>query len=35
MMKRAENVVRLPLVPLDAKHEGTLRTALVSAGALS
>jgi 4-hydroxy-tetrahydrodipicolinate synthase len=35
MMKRAENVVRLPLVPLDGKHEGTLRAALVAAGALA
>lgn len=35
MLGRMENTVRLPLVPLDAKHEGVLRAALRSAGALS
>jgi 4-hydroxy-tetrahydrodipicolinate synthase len=35
MMGKIENVVRLPLVPLDAKHEAVLRAALVAAGALS
>ncbi|HEX8848909.1 MAG TPA: 4-hydroxy-tetrahydrodipicolinate synthase [Gemmatimonadaceae bacterium] len=33
MLGRMENVVRLPLVPLDPKHEGALRSALTAAGA--
>ena len=32
MMGMIENVVRLPLVPLDAKHEALLRAALVAVG---
>jgi 4-hydroxy-tetrahydrodipicolinate synthase len=35
MMKRAQNVVRLPLVPLSDAHVPTVRSALVAAGALS
>jgi 4-hydroxy-tetrahydrodipicolinate synthase len=33
-MGRIRNVLRLPLVPLDQRHAGTLRAALVAAGAL-
>ncbi|HEX2718244.1 MAG TPA: 4-hydroxy-tetrahydrodipicolinate synthase [Gemmatimonadaceae bacterium] len=33
MLGRMENVLRLPLVPMDAKHEPTLRAALEQAGA--
>jgi 4-hydroxy-tetrahydrodipicolinate synthase len=33
MMRKIENVLRLPLVPLDEKHAGTIRSALTSAGA--
>lgn len=35
MMQRCENVLRLPLVPLADAHQGTLRTALQHAGALT
>ena len=35
MLGKMENVVRLPLVTLDTKLEGTLRSALKAAGALS
>jgi 4-hydroxy-tetrahydrodipicolinate synthase len=35
MMGRAKNVLRLPLVPLADAHAATVRSALVSAGALS
>ena len=35
MLGKMENVLRLPLVPLDAKHEPALRAALRSAEALS
>jgi 4-hydroxy-tetrahydrodipicolinate synthase len=35
MMGRAKNHLRLPLVPLDAKHEAKLRASLVEAGALA
>jgi 4-hydroxy-tetrahydrodipicolinate synthase len=35
MQGRIRNVLRLPLVPLDAKHEAVLRDSLVKAGALS
>jgi len=35
MMGKIQNVLRLPLVPLDAKHEPAVRAALVHAGALS
>jgi 4-hydroxy-tetrahydrodipicolinate synthase len=34
MLGKMENNLRLPLVPLDAKHEGAVRDALKSAGAL-
>jgi 4-hydroxy-tetrahydrodipicolinate synthase len=34
MMGKMQNVVRLPLVPMDARHEAALRTALQDAGAL-
>ena len=34
-MGKLENVLRLPLVPLDAKHDGLLRAALQAAGALA
>lgn len=34
MMGRIQNVLRLPLVPMDPKHEPALRAALVAAGAL-
>ncbi len=34
MMGRLENVLRLPLVPLDARHDAAVRAALVHAGAL-
>jgi 4-hydroxy-tetrahydrodipicolinate synthase len=34
LMGRIENVLRLPLVPLDARHEGTVREALWTCGAL-
>jgi 4-hydroxy-tetrahydrodipicolinate synthase len=34
LMGRCENVLRLPLVPLDEKHTPRLRAALVAAGAL-
>jgi 4-hydroxy-tetrahydrodipicolinate synthase len=34
LMGKIENVLRLPLVPLDAKHEAVLRAALDAAGAL-
>lgn len=35
MEGRIENVLRLPLVPLDPQHEATVRQSLVDAGALS
>ena len=35
MMGRIKNVLRLPLVPLSDAHEGTVRSALQTAGALS
>ena len=35
MLGRAENFLRLPLVPMDAKHESLVRDALKHAGALS
>jgi 4-hydroxy-tetrahydrodipicolinate synthase len=35
MMGRAKNQLRLPLVPMDAKHEAKLRASLVEAGALA
>jgi 4-hydroxy-tetrahydrodipicolinate synthase len=35
MMGRIENVLRLPLVPLETKHEGVVREALTAAGAMS
>jgi 4-hydroxy-tetrahydrodipicolinate synthase len=35
MMGRIENVLRLPLVPLAEQHEGTVRSALKAAGALT
>lgn len=35
MMQRLENVLRLPLVPMDARHDARLRAALVTAGALA
>ena len=35
MMGKMLNVVRLPLVPLATKHEGTVRSALASLGALT
>lgn len=35
MMGRITNVLRLPLVPLEAKHEARLRASLVAAGALA
>ncbi len=34
MMGRIENMLRLPLVPLDSKYEAKLRASLVEAGAL-
>jgi 4-hydroxy-tetrahydrodipicolinate synthase len=34
MLGRARNVLRLPLVPLEARHEALLRESLVRAGAL-
>jgi len=34
MMGRIQNVLRLPLVPLDAKHDAAVRAALEHAGAL-
>jgi 4-hydroxy-tetrahydrodipicolinate synthase len=34
MLGKMENVLRLPLVPLLEKHEPTIRSALVSIGAL-
>ncbi|HEY0970582.1 MAG TPA: 4-hydroxy-tetrahydrodipicolinate synthase [Gemmatimonadales bacterium] len=34
MMGRIENVLRLPLLPLDRRHESALRAALETAGAL-
>jgi 4-hydroxy-tetrahydrodipicolinate synthase len=34
LMGRIRDVVRLPLVPLDTRHEGTIRAALERAGAL-
>ena len=34
MLGKMENNLRLPLVPLDPKHEGTVRDALKAAGAL-
>ena len=34
MLGRVENVLRLPLVPMDARHEATVRDALRAAGAL-
>ena len=33
MMKKIENVLRLPLVPMDEKHAGAVRAALAAAGA--
>jgi 4-hydroxy-tetrahydrodipicolinate synthase len=35
MMGRIQNHLRLPLVPMDARHEARLRASLVEAGALS
>lgn len=35
MMRRIANELRLPLVPMDPKHEPRLRAALVTAGALA
>jgi 4-hydroxy-tetrahydrodipicolinate synthase len=35
MMGRMQNRLRLPLVPMDAKHEAKLRASLVEAGALA
>ena len=35
MERRIENVLRLPLVPLDGKYEGELRQSLIAAGALT
>jgi dihydrodipicolinate synthase/N-acetylneuraminate lyase len=35
MMGRIRNVLRLPLVPLEAKHEQAVRAALQHAGALT
>ena len=35
MMGRIQNVLRLPLVPLDPKHDATVRAALQHAGALA
>jgi 4-hydroxy-tetrahydrodipicolinate synthase len=35
MLGRAENVLRLPLVPLASQHEATVRSALAAAGALA
>ena len=32
MMRKMENVLRLPLVPMDEKHAGTVRGALAAAG---
>jgi hypothetical protein len=32
MMRKIENVLRLPLVPLDEKHAGALRSALAAVG---
>ncbi|MCC7002476.1 MAG: 4-hydroxy-tetrahydrodipicolinate synthase [Gemmatimonadaceae bacterium] len=32
LMGRARNILRLPLVPMDPKHESALRTALATAG---
>jgi len=32
MMRKIENVLRLPLVPMDEKHAGTVRGALAAAG---
>jgi|SRR5438105_34470 len=32
MMRKIENVLRLPLVPMDEKHAGALRSALATAG---
>jgi 4-hydroxy-tetrahydrodipicolinate synthase len=34
LMNRIRNVLRLPLVPLSESHEGTVRAALVAAGAI-
>ena len=34
LLGRARNVLRLPLVPLDGRHESTVRAALEAAGAL-
>lgn len=35
MMQRIDNVLRLPLVPMDGRHDVRLRAALVTAGALA
>lgn len=35
MLGRCENILRLPLVPMDSAHEPALRSALAAAGALS
>jgi 4-hydroxy-tetrahydrodipicolinate synthase len=35
MMGRIENVLRLPLVPLAAQHDATIRSALIAAGAIA
>lgn len=35
MLGRCENILRLPLVPIDSVHEPALRAALTTAGALS
>jgi len=34
MMGRIQNILRLPLVPMDPRHESVLRQALISAGSL-
>ena len=35
MLGRCQNILRLPLVPMDRAHESTVRSALTAAGALS
>jgi hypothetical protein len=32
MLRKIENVLRLPLVPMDEKHSATVRSALANAG---
>ena len=34
MMGRLKNVLRLPLVPMDERHDARLRAALIAAGAI-